>query len=214
MQVLENAVIKKGLRRPKEPEVSRQEFIDAAYELFVQKGFHDTSVDDVIKRSGRSKGGFYHHFNSKAELFGEMFEGFFQKAVEPFEQAMRADISIEAVLSKGFEKHQEQFGDIATIKAGLELFFVAMRDPDAKKIIVRINDAGKRFVATVLRRLVRDKVIRPLGRNLAPTAEMIYHGMRGIALMEVVLNDGKDLYPKMSRYLRYELDNLRPKPRD
>jgi AcrR family transcriptional regulator len=207
-------MIKKGLRRPKEPEVSRQEFIDAAYELFVQKGYHDTSVDDVIKRSGRSKGGFYHHFDSKAELFVAMFEGIFQKAVEPFDGAFLEDLSIEEALSRGFERQQEQFGDIKVVKAGLELFFVALRDPEAKRIVRRINDVGITFFTTVLRKLTKEKRIRPLGRNLGPTAEMIYHGMRGIALMEVVLNDGKDLYPKMSRYLRYELENLKPRSKE
>ena len=51
--------------RPKEPDKSHEEFIKAAVELVAVKGIEGFSIDDLLEKTGRSKGGFYHHFDSK-----------------------------------------------------------------------------------------------------------------------------------------------------
>lgn len=38
-------------------------------ELFYQKGYHATSIDDILKELSLSKGAFYHHFKSKEDFF-------------------------------------------------------------------------------------------------------------------------------------------------
>lgn len=43
----------------------REKIIHTAYKLFAQKGFEKTTVNDIIHEAGASKGGFYHHFESK-----------------------------------------------------------------------------------------------------------------------------------------------------
>jgi AcrR family transcriptional regulator len=48
---------------------SRQEFIDAAAEVFAERGYDAAPVDEVIRRAGLSKGTFYFNFASKADLF-------------------------------------------------------------------------------------------------------------------------------------------------
>lgn len=39
-----------------------------AQELFVKKGYHNTSIPDIVKKAGVSTGAVYHHFNCKEEL--------------------------------------------------------------------------------------------------------------------------------------------------
>lgn len=46
----------------------RDKIIDAAYDLFGEKGYDKTSVAEIIEKAGASKGGFYHHFKSKEEI--------------------------------------------------------------------------------------------------------------------------------------------------
>lgn len=46
----------------------RTALIDCAQELFFVAGYDQTTVSDIIRRAGVSKGGFYHHFASKEEL--------------------------------------------------------------------------------------------------------------------------------------------------
>ena len=51
--------------RTKPPEVRREELMDAAEALFVEKGVAAASIDGIVAAAGVSKGGFYHHFASK-----------------------------------------------------------------------------------------------------------------------------------------------------
>jgi AcrR family transcriptional regulator len=47
---------------------AREDVLDAAYELFPQKGIRAIGVDAIIARAGVAKATFYHHFPSKDDL--------------------------------------------------------------------------------------------------------------------------------------------------
>ncbi len=47
---------------------------DVTVELITEKGFGNTSVQDIIDRTNISKGGFYHYYANKEELFKEILE--------------------------------------------------------------------------------------------------------------------------------------------
>lgn len=55
-------------RVSKDPEIRRKEFIDAAAELFTEKGFDNTSVTDITNKVGLSHGSFFYYFKSKNEV--------------------------------------------------------------------------------------------------------------------------------------------------
>lgn len=56
-------------------EQTRRDLIDAGRALFVEHGFFNTSISDIVTRSGvGTRGAFYHHFKDKAELFRAVFE--------------------------------------------------------------------------------------------------------------------------------------------
>ena len=50
----------------------RVRFIETAMKLFAEKGYHATSIQDLVEAWGISKGAFYHHFASKEELLLEV----------------------------------------------------------------------------------------------------------------------------------------------
>jgi AcrR family transcriptional regulator len=49
----------------------RQHILDAARRVFVAKGFHDASIDDVVAESGVSVGAIYNYYGGKDELIHE-----------------------------------------------------------------------------------------------------------------------------------------------
>lgn len=59
-------------RQSKEYDVRKQEFLDAARELFYANGYEETSVNTIIDQVGVSKGTFYHYFKSKDELLDDL----------------------------------------------------------------------------------------------------------------------------------------------
>jgi AcrR family transcriptional regulator len=65
-------VIKRGVRHPRwqrRKEARPDEIVEAALDLFVEKGFAATRLEDVAHRAGVSKGTMYLYFDSKESLF-------------------------------------------------------------------------------------------------------------------------------------------------
>lgn len=53
---------------PRDPEQTRQAILDVAYREFHERGFHETSLADILDRTELTKGALYHHFGSKDAL--------------------------------------------------------------------------------------------------------------------------------------------------
>ena len=63
---------------PSEPPQSkgskkRQQLVNIGTEIFTQKGFTITSLDEIVSIAGIPKGSFYYYFDSKAQL-GYIYE--------------------------------------------------------------------------------------------------------------------------------------------
>jgi len=54
--------------KPSKSDITRGKLMDAAHEVFVEKGYHDTKVVDIIERAGCGHGTFYDYFKSKDEV--------------------------------------------------------------------------------------------------------------------------------------------------
>jgi AcrR family transcriptional regulator len=63
---------------------TRQTILATAFRLFHSHGYSNISINDVIREVGLTKGGFYHHFNSKAELYRECLEKYFFSVFDRF----------------------------------------------------------------------------------------------------------------------------------
>ncbi len=57
-------------------EVTKERILKAAQRLVLEKGFSATSLDNVIQAAGVTKGAFFHHFSSKADLAETLIERF------------------------------------------------------------------------------------------------------------------------------------------
>lgn len=64
------------MARPKKSEgrETRREILDAALDLFSQKGFYGTSTRDIARRVGVRESALYHHFPSKAAILQGLLE--------------------------------------------------------------------------------------------------------------------------------------------
>jgi len=62
------------MRIVKDAEVRKNEILDAADELFAQKGYDGTSTNDILEKVGIARGTLYHHFKSKEEIMDALIE--------------------------------------------------------------------------------------------------------------------------------------------
>ena len=80
------------IRISKEPDERRQEIIETALELFSEKGYEDTTIQDIAERMNVSPGLCYRYFKSKTELFAATSEYYATQAVEQIKIPISQDI--------------------------------------------------------------------------------------------------------------------------
>ncbi|MCQ2447954.1 MAG: TetR/AcrR family transcriptional regulator [Oscillibacter sp.] len=61
---------------------TRGRIITAAWKLFYEQGYDDTTVEDIVFESETSKGSFYHYFDGKDALLGTLSNVFDEKYEE------------------------------------------------------------------------------------------------------------------------------------
>ena len=82
------------MARNKYPEVTVEKILDAAQRLFLEKGYDNTTIQDIVDGlDGLSKGAVYHHFKSKEEIMDAVGDRMFA-ANNPFESVRkRSDLN-------------------------------------------------------------------------------------------------------------------------
>jgi AcrR family transcriptional regulator len=68
--------------RSYDPEQTREALVEAAVELFGERGFHATSVQELVSAAKVTKGAFYHHFDSKEEVLHVVHDAFIDAHLE------------------------------------------------------------------------------------------------------------------------------------
>jgi TetR/AcrR family transcriptional repressor of nem operon len=93
---------------------TRDQILDAAGRLIHLRGYHNTSLDDVLRESGVGKGNFYYYFKSKEGLgyaiIDRVVQGFLERTLEPAFADTEADPveQIHAFLDRIVEIHRRR----------------------------------------------------------------------------------------------------------
>lgn len=56
-------------RKQQRGEKTREKILTTSLKLFSEKGYDKVTVDEIVKKSGTSKGSFYQHFSAKSDIF-------------------------------------------------------------------------------------------------------------------------------------------------
>ena len=77
---------------------TKSKIVSAAWKLFYDNGYENTTIEDIIFESGTSKGSFYHYFESKDALLGSLAYLFDEKYEELENEINLETDSIEILL--------------------------------------------------------------------------------------------------------------------
>jgi len=77
---------------------TKSRIVSAAWQLFYQYGYDNTTIDDIVEASNTSKGSFYHYFASKNALLGSLSYLFDEKYAEIMETMDPACNPIEKLI--------------------------------------------------------------------------------------------------------------------
>ena len=82
---------------------TRGKIVSAAWKLFYEQGFEETTIEDIVYESETSKGSFYHYFKGKDELMGTLANVFDEK----YEQLMvEMDPGLDAMEKLIYVNHE------------------------------------------------------------------------------------------------------------
>lgn len=98
---------------------TRAALVAAARQLFGQRGFAATSVEDVAREARVTTGALYHHFPTKTALFETVFE------------AVHTDLlAASAAAASGTSD------DVELLARGIDAFLDAVLEPDVQRIVI------------------------------------------------------------------------------
>ena len=82
----------------KKSNYTKSRIVKAAWKLFYEQGYDDTTVDEIIAESGTSKGSFYHYFEGKDALLSSLSYMFDEKYAEIKESLDNTQNSFDKLL--------------------------------------------------------------------------------------------------------------------
>jgi AcrR family transcriptional regulator len=90
-------------RQVKKPEIRKNEIIDAARKFFFQKGYEQTSIQDIIDDLTIAKGTFYHYFNSKLDLLDQLIDRTTSEICSSLKPILNMDMNAIEKFNKFFQ---------------------------------------------------------------------------------------------------------------
>ncbi len=164
---------------------TKRTLVDVAEELFTERGYAATSLDEIVAAARVTKGALYHHFSGKQALFEAVFErveGAAGKAVQTSLQGER-DPWLKA-------------------QAGLRSFLEAVQQPAYRRVVIqdgpsvlgyeRFRSAEERSTFATVRRIVHDVLTAgtsDLDEEMVATFTGIFFGALSSAGQSVATSD-------------------------
>ena len=146
-------------RRHAPAEQRRAQIVEAAFACFAEKGYHATTMDDLVRASGLSKGSLYWHFRSKQDVFLAVFDAFAEALFSDWDAQLAAGRrtldALDAVMSRTIERMSDE-------GRGLRAWVEFMAHPQARQRLADVYRRTRGELEESLRRDLADGCIRDL----------------------------------------------------
>ena len=165
-------------------EATRQRILDAAREVFAERGVIGGSVEDICERAGFTRGAFYSNFTDKDDVLDALVEREHTRLLEHLDatfvevdrEVEEAD-SLEAVLAGIVDRILRSIPvdrQLSLIQTELEIF--AIRRPDHARRFLETNNRFRERIGALI-----DEAMRRYGRELLVDPSVITDAIVAIA---------------------------------
>ena len=155
--------------RERRLEHTRSLLLDAAEEVFAEKGFTPATLDDIAYAAGYTKGAIYKHFATKEDLFLAVSDRYWRRYFDNFAEVMSTAKQIGAhELDEIAERWRQLSRDRGAEHAALghEFTLYLLRNPDARERVAakraEVVKALAKFIVEGIDRLGGALLIPPL----------------------------------------------------
>ncbi len=138
-------------------QATRERVLEAASEVFAERGFHGATVEDICERAGFTRGAFYSNFSSKDDLVLELSRRHAENLVERIRRASKREhATAEEVL-------RDVFAALADDSRSKERWLVLTTE----FTLHAIRDATARRAWAAQQRRVRDELVTVVDEAVA-----------------------------------------------
>ncbi len=140
------------MARNKYPEITEERILDAAERLFLEKGYENTTIQDIVEALGDlTKGAVYHHFKSKEEIVDAVGERMFRRR-NPFAAvAGRQDLN-------GLEKFREAIRQNQGDEERMDITVQSMSILKNPRFLVEMIRDNQRVLTPYMQRFIEEGV--------------------------------------------------------
>lgn len=129
----------------------REKILDVSLKLFKEKGFNQTSIEEITKLAGISKGSFYSYFKSKEELLENIIESLIENVEKEFLKIVSVKKKnpvdyIEGFLKLNFSLAKNYSSSILTIIRDVSFAPTKVREKMRNKLRKKIDEKLKQFI--------------------------------------------------------------------
>lgn len=140
----------------------KNEIAQAVFPLFLSRGYDRVSLNDILEVIKLSKGGLYHYFNSKEDIFQYTVETFFLKElfgyshyIDSFSGTEREKINMIFKISQELSlKMIEQIGGVETGKA-VSFYKLIFAGIDHFPILLQKMQEGYRMISQKIAEIIQ-----------------------------------------------------------
>jgi AcrR family transcriptional regulator len=154
--------------RERRLEHTRALLVDAAEEVFAEKGFTSATLDDIARTAGYTKGAIYKHFSAKEDLFLAVSDRYWRRYFDNFAEVLSAATELGARELDDIAKRWRQLSiDRGAEHAALghEFTLYLLRNPDARERVAtkrsEVVEALSKFIVEGIDRLGGALLIPP-----------------------------------------------------
>jgi len=182
---------------PLTPERRRQQtrdyLLQAAAQVFAERGFHGASLDEVAAVAGFTKGAVYSNFKNKEDLFLALLESEYQRELAIVRTTLEAaDGPPDAHLSDFVTLIQDQFNASGNWSMLFEEFLLyAMRNAAARDKLAALDNLDVDSLAEIIQG-ERERHGIEITEPARHAARIVVALMRGISMMRAIDPDAVD----------------------
>jgi len=180
-------------RKAARKEKQKEKIFKAAVTCFNEKGYYETTIDAIATKVQVSKGLIYYYFNSKKELFCELFQyrvgRYFEQIKKYIEGEKYPDVRLKMFINKSSEilKENEDF-----FKFCLEFLSLGVREPEIRDVMTVFYKDSINTFKQLLEEGVQSGIFKDLGSDRV--ARTIYFLFMGVFFTYFSVNVDFDLY--------------------
>lgn len=160
-----------GAKTGKNPEGTRGRILDAALSVFSRKGYHDTSVDEIVWESRTSKGAVYFHFPNKQALFLSLVDKFADLLERRVNEAISSEPSGIRRVSVALQTTLETFGKYRPLAKLLLVQAVGLGSIFEEKRL-QVHQRFVELIRVNLEQAIAEGDIAPVDTEVVATAWM------------------------------------------